>query len=106
MSPATQHIEKANQSVMQIWEEMNNFSRESMEVAMRSVAAMTKGWDETTRSTGGLIQENWTRAMTAGKTIMDAKTMQEMMNMNVEFMKDCFDSWMAGTGRVTEISAR
>jgi hypothetical protein len=106
MNPSTEQMQKGAQGMMQMCEEMSNYARESMEAAMRSMAAMTKGCDETMRSTGGLMQESMERVLSAGKTIMDAKSMQEMMNMHNELMKDCFDCWMIGAGRISEISAR
>jgi phasin family protein len=106
MTASTEPMEKAAQGMMQMYEEANDFARNSMEAMLRSAAAMTKGWDETARSTGGLLQESLARVVSAGKTIMSAKNPREMMDMQTEFMKDCFDCWMSGTGKLSEISSR
>ena len=106
MNQATDTIEKTTQGMMQMVEEVNSFTRNSMDAALRSLTAMTKGWDETARSTGGLMQESMARAVSAGKTIMGAKSMREMMDLHTELMKDYFDCWMTGTGKLSEISAR
>jgi phasin family protein len=106
MNPSTEHMQKSAQGMMQMCEEMSNYARESMDVAMRSMTAMTKGCDETVRSTGGLMQESMSRVMSASKTLLDAKSLQEMVNLHNELMKDCFDCWMTGAGRLSEISTR
>ena len=106
MNTSTESMEKATQGMMQAYEEFNDFTRKSVDAALRSAAAMSKGWDETARSTGGLVQESLARVASAGKTIMGAKSLREMMDMQAELMKDFFDCWMTGTGKLSEISAR
>ncbi len=106
MTPSTEHMEQASQGMMQAYEDMNVLARDYMDAVMRSASAMSKGLDETIRSTSGIVQESMTRAMSASKTLTGAKNMREMMDLHAEFMKDCFDCWMAGTGKISEISAR
>jgi len=65
-----------------------------------------KGWDETSRSAGHMIQENVARMMSCGKTVSEAKSMTDMMSMQQDFLKDCVDLWMAGASKLSEISAR
>jgi phasin family protein len=106
MNSSTDPMHKTTQGIMQACELMNGLAHEAMDVAMKSMSTVTKGMDETVRSSGGLLQESFARAITAGKSMMSAKDMNEIMNMHNEFMKDCFDCWIAGTGKITEISAR
>jgi len=106
MTPSMEHIEKGTQGMMQAYEELNAFSKAFGEATMQSAAAMTKGWDELARAGSGIVQESMARMMNAGKTIGAAKNPREAMDMQAEFMKDCFDCWVAGTGKLSEISAR
>lgn len=101
-----EHMEKMTNGLMKACEEAGSMAREQIDAAMLSAAAMTKGIEEIARNANGLIQESMARSVSAGKTLMGAKTMQEMMDMQNEFMKDCFDCWMAGTSKISEISAR
>src|SRR5262249_18354315 len=68
--------------------------------------AMTRGLHETTRNTGNLVQENLARTLNAGRAMMEAKTLNEMVDAHAEFMRECFDCMMAGTGKISEISVR
>lgn len=106
MTISINNVEKATHGVIQTYEELNNVARALSEATMQSASAMTKGWDEITRSAGGMMQESVERTMSASKTMMSCKSMREAMEMQNEFIKTCFDSWMAGTGKLTEISAR
>jgi phasin family protein len=105
--PATiEQMDKATQGMMQAYEEINSMAKAFGEATMQSASAMTKGIDELARSASGIMQESVARTMNASKTMMAAKNPREIMDMQAEFMKDCFDCWMAGTGKISEISAR
>ncbi len=100
------NVEKATQGVMQAYEEINDVARAFGEATMQSASALSKGFEEISRSAGGIMQESMERTMSASKTIMSCKSVKEAMELQNEFVKNCFDSWMAGTGKITEISAR
>ena len=109
MTPSNDHLEqmeKATQGMMKACQDMGGLARDQLDATMKSASAMTKGFDEIARNAGTLIQESLNRTVTAGKTIMGAKSVQEVMNTQNEFIKDCFDCWVAGTGKISEISAR
>jgi len=98
--------EQFNNQAKNTVEDMSSFARQSWDVAMKSAAVMTKGIEETTRSTSGMMQENMARAMTASKTIMGAKSLREMMDLQAEFMKESFDHLIATTSKLSELGAR
>jgi phasin family protein len=99
-------VEKASASVMQAYEEMNNMARAFSEASMQSAAAMTKGWEEISRTASGMVQESVARSMEASKAMMGMKDVRQMVEAQQEMVKEFCDSWMAGTGKLGEISAR
>ena len=101
-NPAEQFTKTAQQNIHDI----NSFARESWDIAVKSAAAASKGWEETARSANGLMQENFARAVTASKTILGAKSLREMMDLHAEFVKDSFDHFIASTSKITELSSR
>jgi hypothetical protein len=106
MNETMNQIEKATQGVMHACEEMNVLARDHMDATMRSATACLQGCAEINQNVNGLVQESMARAANAGKTILGAKSMKEMVDLQSEFIKDFFDCWMAGTGKISEISAR
>ena len=101
-----EQMEKAAKGIMEACEEMNSLAFQNMDAAIKSATAMSNGLDEITRNAGGLVQESLTRGMNAGKMMMGAKTVREAMDMQSEFMKECFDCWVSGTGKISKIRAR
>ena len=99
-------MEKATQSLVQACEEISNMAREQVDAAMRAATVCWQGASEINQNMNGLVQESVSRAVNAGKTIMGARTMREAMELQNDFMKDFFDCWVAGTGKISEIGAR
>lgn len=106
MTTSTEQIQKATQSVMAVYEELGTLARDHFDATIKSANAATKGWDELARSTSGILQESVARAMSASKTILGARNLREVTDLHNEVVKDIFDSWIASTGRISEISAR
>jgi hypothetical protein len=102
----SEHMEQATQGMMKMYEEINAFARASVDANVKSMEAATKGWDESARSANHMMQENIARMMSISKTVAEAKSMREIVDMHQEFVKDCLDLWMAGAGKISEISAR
>jgi phasin family protein len=106
MNDQTEQMEKVTQGLMQACEDINAACCKSMDTMMESTTAVTKGYEEFSRNLGQFMQESMSRAMNASKTMMSAKSIKQIAELQSEFMKEFFDSWMAGTGRLSEISAR
>ncbi|MER2519967.1 MAG: phasin family protein [Bdellovibrionales bacterium] len=101
-----EQVEKVAQNLAQLCEEMNCLARESVDVAMKSATAVTRGLDESSRSAGSLMQDSVNRVMNVSKTLSSVKNPRELVDIQTEFMKDLFECWMVGTGKISEISAR
>ncbi len=101
-----EHIEKTTQGIMKACEDASGVARDHMDATMKAASVVGKGVEEIIRNTSTMIQDAMARCMEASKNIMSAKSMPEAMNMHSEYMKDCFDTWVAVAGKVSEISAR
>ncbi len=106
MIATVEHMEKAKEQLAKTVEDMNAFARDSWNVALKSSSALTKGWDETTRSATSLSQEGFNRAVNASKTILSAKSLSEMVELQNEHVKETLDHILASTNKLSEISAR
>jgi phasin family protein len=99
-------MEDTTQGLMKAYEEIGAVARDHMDAAIRSANAAWGGYTEISQNMNGLFQESLARAVSAGKTMMSAATVREIMDMHADYVKDCFDCWVAGTGKLSEISAR
>jgi phasin family protein len=106
MNEPSEQMEKVTQNLMQACDEVNANCCKSVDAMVEATAAMSKGYEEFSRKLGTLVQESVAKTMSAGKTMMSARNIQDMATLQTEFMKEFFDSWMTGAGRLSEISTR
>src|ERR1700730_6455005 len=106
MNDTSKQMEKVTQGIMQACDEMNANCCKSVDALVEATAVMSKGCEEFSRNLGSLVQESLSRTMNASKTMMAAKSIKEIGELQAEFAKGFFDQWMAGAGRLSEISAR
>lgn len=99
-------VEKVAQNVLQACEEAQVAAREHADAALRSATVALEGCGEINKNLTGLIQESVARAVSTGKTLAGAKSLQEAADIHADYVRESFDSWIAGTGRISEISAR
>ena len=106
MTPSTEQVQKAATSVLDLYHELSTIAHQQMEAAAKSVSAATKGVDEITRSTSGIVQGQLTRAASFGKTIIAARNIRDITDIQQELVKDMFDNWISHTSKLSEISTR
>ncbi|MDX2027435.1 MAG: phasin family protein [Alphaproteobacteria bacterium] len=99
-------VNQATQNFAQACQEASSIAREHVDATVKSAALAWEGCTEINQNLNGLVQESLSRALSAGKTMMGARTLREVMDLQADFMRECFDSWVAGTGKISEISAR
>ena len=80
MNFSTEQMEKATQALMQACEEMSVLTRQQTDATLKAMTAAFQGYTEINQNIASLIQVSLTRAMSAGKTMMTAKSMREMMD--------------------------
>jgi phasin family protein len=102
----TEQMEKATENLMQMCDEVNALARAAVDANLKSVTAAARGWDESSKSAGHLVQENMSRLLSVGRNVAEAKSMRDLVTMQQDFMKDCIDLWMASTSKLSEITTR
>lgn len=102
----SESMDDAAQKLMHLCKEVSEFARSSVDANVKSVAAAAKGWEEGSQSVGHLFHENIERLMNVGKNASSAKSVEDVVAMQRDFMKDCLELWMAGATKLSEISSR
>jgi phasin family protein len=106
MNDQTQQLEKVTRGLIEACDEVNANCCKSVDAMVEATSVASKGCEEFSRKLGSLVQESVTQALGTGKTMLSAKNLQELTEMQTEFVKSFFDSWMSGAGRLTQISTR
>jgi len=106
MTDPTEHMEKVTQGMIQACDDVHTNCSKSVDALVEAGTAVSKGCEEFGRNWGSLVQKSLANALSTSKTMMSARSFKEVSDLQTEFMKEFFDSWMAGAGRLSEISSR
>ncbi len=93
-------------NVTKAFEDINAAVSNYVSAVTKSSAALWQGIEEITRSVGGLSQESFARAISAYSSLASAKSPQEAINTQTEFVKESFDNAVANSSKVSELSVR
>jgi phasin family protein len=93
-------------NVAKAFEDINAAVSNYVSAVTKSSSALWQGIEEITRSVGGLSQENFARAVNAYSTLASAKTPQEAISTQTEFVKETFGKAVSDGGKVSEVVGR
>ncbi len=93
-------------TLSQACEEMNALTANFIGAATKSNAAAWQGLEDLTRNMGGIMQETLARSANAYTAMAGVKSPQEAAETHADFLKESFDSAMATSGKLSEISLR
>jgi|GEM_PF-1637400 phasin family protein len=93
-------------NVAKAFEDINAAVSNYVSAVTKSSAALWQGIEEITRNVGGLSQESFARAVSAYTSLASAKTPQEALTAQTDFVKESFDKAVANSSAVSELSVR
>ena len=106
MQTATDHFEKANRQFMTRMEEAASFNRNNVEAMTQACTIMAEGMKDMSQTMMASMQTAMQTAMVTGKAMMGVKTMRDLMQLQQEYMKNCFDTMMSESTRMSEMAVK
>jgi len=94
------------ENVTKAFENINSVISDYIAAVTKSNTALWQGVEEIMRSVGGMSQESFARAVSAYNTLTSAKTPQDVIGTQTDFVRDSIDNAVAGGNKVSEISVR
>jgi phasin family protein len=102
MSASKQGVETAAKA----YDEFMALSRENVEAMIASGNAAAKGVEEINAEVMAFNKVAFEDGMAAAKAVMSAKTVQDAFDLQTEWVKASFDSYMAQATKVGELAAK
>lgn len=106
MKASAEQMERASKKLAEMAEQMAAMQREAAGAMTQAMTTATKGAEETGRTMMTMMQNSTEQAMALGKSLMNAKTMRDYMDLQTNFAKQMMDSWLADSQKCGEISTR
>jgi phasin family protein len=102
LGTSREHVEKANQAMIKTAEEMQKLSKENLEACIQASAIIAKGMQELSREWTAYLQESLERSAAATKALMAARSFQEVISLQSDWVKASLDKLVAETTKLSE----
>lgn len=96
-----EHVERTMAAVS----EMGAFGKENMEAWIASATVASKGFEALSQHAVAYSKKTMETNMAAAKSMMTAKSVQELMEKQAEFARSSFDAYIAELNKMSELMA-
>ncbi len=97
---------KAGAVAFKNYEEMLQFGKENVEAVVKSGSIVAKGVQDLSHSLVTLAQASIDEQVAAGKALIGAKSIKEVMDLSSSMAKTNFDKLMAEGSKLTQLSTK
>ncbi len=88
------------------YDQWADFSRENMDAWMRSANAAAKGLEAINTETLTFSRQSMEESLAAAKQVMTARSVQEWIELQSDFTKSAFDSYVGQMTKVSDLFAK
>lgn len=106
VSVAKEQTEKLQEQVTKGYEDFATFSKGNVEAVVASSTVATKGAEEISKAYAALIKSCFEKYVAAGKAMMTAKSLDEIVTLSNDFAKTSYETMLAETGKLQEMSVQ
>ncbi|MEX0759609.1 MAG: phasin family protein [Tistlia sp.] len=99
-------VEKTSAAVFQSYDELVSLNKANLDAVVSTTTTFAKGFETLAKEIMGFTQINVESGMTATKKVLGAKNLQEMLDLQSEYSRTLFDSCIAESAKVAEMSMK
>lgn len=103
---AKEQFDKAATQLLKSYEDLQAAGKANVEALVESSSIAAKGAEDLSREIVAYSQSALDKSITTGKALLTAKTLQEVVELQNSFLKSSFDSLIAETSRIRELSVK
>ncbi|MCG5239990.1 phasin family protein [Azospirillum doebereinerae] len=103
---AKEQFEKATTQLLKSYEDLQAAGKANVEALVESSSIAAKGAEDLSREVVAYSQSALDKTITTGKALLTAKSLQEVVELQNSFLKSSFDSLIAETTRIHELSVK
>lgn len=101
-----EQVEKASATAFKAYEDLSKFSKENLDAYVAATSAVAKGLEAIGRIWATLTQERFEAGAQVTQSLLTAKTLREVVDVQTAFARTTFDKVSAEGTKVSEISVQ
>ena len=101
---AQEQVEQASENLFQRYEEVASLGKDNVDACVLSTTVFAKGVETMSKELMSIAQSAVEANVATAKALFGAKTVREMIDLQTEFSRSRFDSLVAESAKLTELS--
>ena len=101
-----EQVEKLSSQLLKISAELQALNKANVEALIQSGSIATQGAEELTREVTAYAQASFDKSVTTGKALLTAKSLKEVVDLQSDYVKASFDSFVAESSRLQDLGTR
>ncbi len=106
MQTTNDQIDKITNNLIKACTDLNSLVHDSMNAALQSATALTKGYEELYDTVSSLVQKSLENSAQASRAMLSAKSVHDLMDTHSSLLKNGFDSLMSEINNITQLTSR
>lgn len=106
MAMTREHMEKANRQLFQGFDEMTKLAKDNVDAFVAASTVVARAAEDMGKAYMAYAQATVDMTLSTGKAMLGAKTVHEVVDLQNEFAKTSFDSLLAETTKLSELSVK
>jgi len=103
---AKQQMEKSTAQFLKGFEDLTAITKQNVDAFVQSGTILAKGFEDISKSTAAYTQSTLENSAAASKAVLGVKTVRDLLDLQSSFAKKSFDSAVAESTKVSEISVK
>jgi len=103
---AKENMDKASAAAVKGYDQFATYSQANYDAFSKSFGIMTKGVEDVTKAWFAFSQASVDASVDFSKKVMGAKSVNEVVDLQNDFAKTSFDSFVAESTKISELSVK
>ena len=106
MTMTKEQVEKMSESIFKGYDQVSSVSKENVDAYVKSSTILAKGYEEMGKEVMSFAQDAMEANLAMAQSLMTAKTLREVIDMQTEFSRKRLDEAMAESAKLAELSVK
>ena len=106
LAATQEQLEKATNAAFAGYDELTALGKENLDAVVKASTVLVKGFETLGREAASYGQASIEKSVANAQAIFGAKTLRELVELQSEFAKEAFDSWVEQGTKMGELSMK
>lgn len=106
MAATQEHLEKATNAAFAGYDELTALGKDNLDAVVKASTVLVKGFETLGKEVASYGQASIEKSVANAQALFGAKTLRELVELQSEFAKEAFDSWVEQGTKFGELSVK